>query len=160
MSEINIYCVSNNRNDLVMFLDSLFTFNDIGVSSVSDMVGKVVGKCSRGDRIAELRIVGHGNALGQYIGADWVEETTLPPLESELRRLRPLFGGNGLVTLGGCRVGHSSGLMLRMSNILNVPVRGFRAAQRPLIPGDEGSEQRCYITCTRQSRRGFDHVDW
>lgn len=166
MSRINIYCVDESGSDVVMWLDSFFTFGEIGITGVTDMVEKIERRCAGGDRLGELRIIGHGNALGQYVGAEWLSEQSLPNHRAALVRLAPLFAHatastpGGLVTLGGCLVGHATGLMLRLSDIFNVPVRAFRASQRPLIPGDEGSEVQCYITCTRESRRGFDYLDW
>jgi hypothetical protein len=162
MPDIDVYCVSANESDVVMWIDSAVTPRDVPILSVSDMVTKLVARfgtsAGRGDKIGELRIVGHGNAYGQYVGADWLDNTSLRSFRSEFARLRSLFGRSGLITLGGCLVGRNGGLLVALSDITNVPVRAFTASQRPLVPGDEGNETRCYITCTRS--RGGNLWDW
>lgn len=162
MPNVDVYCVSANESDVVVWLDSAVTPRDIPILSVADMVTKLIARFGTGggDKIGELRIVGHGDKTGQDIGADWIDSTTLPSYRSELHRLFPLFGPEALVTMGGCRAGHNGGLLLELSNIWNVPVRGFTANQRPLIPGDEGNETKCYITCARSHGGNlFDPLD-
>lgn len=153
MANIDVYCVSADHPDLVMWIDSLVTPRDVPIISVSDMVNKLVARFgSSSDRIRELRIVGHGNDYGQYIGADWIDNSTLRNFRSQLHRLTGLFAtSESLITLGGCKVGRNGSLLVELSNITNVPVRAFTASQRPLVPGDEGNETICYITCARSS---------
>ena len=153
MSEIDVYCVSADHPDVVMWIDSALTPRDVPITSVADMVFKLVGrfgtKAGRSDRIGELRIVGHGNEYGQYIGSDWIDHSTIGKFLPQFSKLIGVFGQNGLITLGGCLVGRNGSLLLKLSDMTNVPVRAFTASQRPLVPGDEGNETRCYITCAR-----------
>jgi hypothetical protein len=153
MSNIDVYCVSDDHPDIVMWIDSALTPRDIPIRNVSDMVSKLVARfgteAGKGDRINELRIVGHGNAFGQYIGSDWIDCDTIKKFRSEFCKLMPLFCSPGLITLGGCQVGQNGGLLLQLSDMTNVAVRAFSASQRPLVPGDEGNETKCYITCAR-----------
>ncbi|MFC1642863.1 hypothetical protein ACFL5O_09310 [Myxococcota bacterium] len=67
MAVIDVYVIDDSTFDLTMFMDAALTWGDVGIRNVKDMVNKL---CLTGDRIAELRIVGHGNETGQYIGSD------------------------------------------------------------------------------------------
>lgn len=64
MALIDIYIVDNSKRDIVMWVDSALTANDVGVKNVVDMADYVTRKCSGGDKIRELRIIGHGNTNG------------------------------------------------------------------------------------------------
>lgn len=153
MANIDIYVIGNS-SDVVTFVDSALTAGDIPIANVKDLVTQVSTKCAAGgDKIRELRIVGHGNHEGQWIGSDWVTSQTVDWHAAEWRKLRPFFSTSGLVTLGGCKVGQVSLLLVKLSNYLAVPVRGFRTFQNPAIPGDEGGETKCfYFNCTRQEK--------
>ncbi|MDD9943493.1 MAG: hypothetical protein OXU20_20805 [Myxococcales bacterium] len=164
MATIDVYVVDVSTFDLTMFLDGALTWADTGILSVRNMVAKLRKLCRHGDRIAELRIVGHGSESGQYVGADWLSLETLPSFRSELSRMHPLFVRGGIgrrpsVVMGGCRQGRNPSLLLALSRIWNVPVSGFTALQRPAWPGDEGGRTTCYITCTRQGRTVADTID-
>jgi len=159
MAEIDFYVVDDSAFDIVMFLDSSVTFGDVPIKTVKDMVVKILKSCARGNKIAELRIVGHGNEYGQYIGSDWVDSSTVRKYRSDLVRLAPFFGKAGHVIMGGCKVGQNGALLVTLSDYFNVPVTGYTASQRPLIPGDEGGSTTCYLTCTRSGKRGFDYLD-
>ena len=125
------------------------------------MVNKIVNNCiNTNDQIACLRIVGHGNARGQYIGRDWVSEQNLGKYQDMLEQLNSLFDIDlGEVIMGGCQQGQNGAFLLALSNIWGVPVSGFTAMQRPLIPGDEGSRTTCFITCRRSAETGWDEFD-
>jgi len=165
MAVIDVYVVDDSSFDLTMFIDSALTWGDIGVKNVRDMADKVTGLCSSGDRIAKLRIMGHGNDAGQYIGSDWVSEAKLPSFRAQFARLSGLFvragsdGASAELIMGGCQQGRNGSFLLAISNIVNVPVSGFTALQRPVLPGDEGGRTTCYITCARGGRTAADSVD-
>ena len=164
MATIDVYVIDDSRFDLTMLLDSALTWNDVGIQNVKDMVNTLVGLCQGGDSLGHLTIVGHGNSTGQYIGSDFVTLQSLPAFRPDLGRMTRLFArgagsGSRHVTMGGCRQGRNSGLLLALSNIWNVPVSGYTALQRPGIPGYEGGRTTCYITCTRQGRTTADSVD-
>jgi hypothetical protein len=153
MATVNVYCIDNSRSDWVYWIDSALTARDIGIASVADMVQKISALCASGDRIGELRIAGHGNRRGQFVGANWLDDTTLMQHRFQLSRLSALFASrrSSLVSMGGCRVGQNEGLLLSLSQVFGVTVRGWTARQRPLVPGDEGNETRCLTTCSRTS---------
>jgi hypothetical protein len=166
MAIIDVYVIGDSKFDLTTFLDSTLTWGDIGIKNVKDMADKPVGLCVNGDHIAQLRIVGHGNALGQYIGTDWIDHKSLGSHRQQLARMSPLFvramdssDRRAHVVMGGCEQGRNGGLLLALSDIWNVPVSGFTAMQRPILPGDEGGETTCYITCTRQGQTAADGFD-
>lgn len=159
MEEINFYVIDDSAFDVVMFLDSALTLGDVPIKNIKDMVTKIIGRCAKGVKIAELRIVGHGNAYGQYIGSDWLDSKTVKSHRSDLAKLAPFFGKEGHVIMGGCKVGQNGSLLLTLSDYFNVQVTGFTASQRPLVPGDEGGSATCYLTCTRTGKMGFDYLD-
>lgn len=107
-----------------------------------------------------MGIVGHGNLEGQWIGNDWIDSGSVSWQRIHFEKLRTYFGYNGLVTLGGCQVGINKMLLQKMSSYVGVPVRAFTANQRPLVPGDQGSETKCYyLSCTQGKKSGFDYLD-
>jgi hypothetical protein len=159
MADIDIYCVADHEPDVVMWVDAMLSWGEIDITSVSDMVQKVKRQCGRNHKIRELRIFGHGNTYGQFIGRDWIDSDSIRSYRGELVKLYGLFGREGMLTLAGCQVGQNSDLLLKFGDILNVPVRAFEANQRPVMPGDEGREVRCYLTCTRSGSRTWSHID-
>lgn len=159
MATIDVYVVDDSSFDLTMWIDSALTWGDTGVQSVVDMVAKVNRLCSNGDRIATLTIVGHGNEEGQYIGREWVTQKSLSTHRPSLAQLARLFSRPGQVVMGGCRQGRNGAFLLALSDILNVPVVGYTALQRPGVPGPEGGSTVCYITCTRSGRTSADSFD-
>lgn len=165
MAVIDVYVVDDSSFDLTMFIDSALTWGSIGIQSVRDMADKVSRLCVSGDRIANLRILGHGNDTGQFIGTDWVTEATLPSFRGQFARLAGLFvrGGSDSsraeLTMGGCQQGRNGSFLLAISHIVNVPVSGYTALQRPVLPGDEGGRTTCYITCARGGRTFADSFD-
>jgi hypothetical protein len=67
MAVIDVYAIDDSSFDLTLFLDRALTWGDVGIRNLKDIVDKLTKLCANGDRIAELRIVGHGNDLGQHI---------------------------------------------------------------------------------------------
>ena len=111
-------------------------------------------------KIRELRIFGHGNVWGQYVGGDWLSLPSLPSWRPELAKLAVgCFGRGGFITMAGCEQGGNGGFLLEISSIVGVPVQGFTALQRPTVPGDEGGVTRCFITCSRTGPTAADSVD-
>jgi hypothetical protein len=158
MGDVDIYCIGKTEDfDFTTFAANVVHPLALSIGSVADMANQVVLACkSAAAKLAELTIVGHGDPLGQYIGGDWVDKGSLGSFRTGLVRLQPLFGRDGLVTLGGCEQGQNGAFLLALSDMLNVPVRGFTAYQRALWPGNQGSETRCYLTCTRGQRDAWD----
>jgi len=166
MEILDVYVIDDSSFDLTMFLDSALTWGDTGIKNTKDMADKLVKLCIGGDRIAELRILGHGNDTGQYVGSDWLEKSNLGQYREQLARISPLFvrlqnssTRRAHVTMGGCRVGRNGSFLLALSEIWNVPVSGFTALQRPGVPGDEGGRTTCYITCAKGGRTTADSID-
>jgi len=133
-----------------MWIDGAVTSGEISILGVADMATKLEAAFAQtGDKIGELRIVGHGNAYGQFMGANWIEDRTAGTYAKDFRRIGKLFSAQrGVVTLGGCQVGQNGPLLLKLSEYFKVPVRAFTALQRPLVPGDEGNSTDCYVTCS------------
>jgi hypothetical protein len=148
---IDIYCIGGRPGVRAASIvgKQLHPFS-LSIANVADMADKVVWVCrSSGKRLGELTIVDHGSAWGQWMGSDWVDLKSLPTFQNHLQKLAILFGEEGLVTLGGCQQGQNDVLLTALSKILNRPVRGFTAYQRPLAPGNQGAETRCFVTCAR-----------
>lgn len=157
---VDLYFIDSSRSDLVMGLDRLLTAGDLGIKNVADMVTQCKSVCSKGAKIRELRVVGHGNASGQWFGEDWVDENTLASHQTKLAGLRPCFDAMSYVSLGGCKVGQAEILLSRFSKIVGVPVQAWTASQRPGVPGDEGANVRCFrYACERGDKVGFDYLD-
>jgi hypothetical protein len=154
MANIDIYVIGD-ATDIVSTIARGLTVGDVPVAGVHDMVTQIGKKCAGGDKIRELRIVGHGTPDGQYVGSDWINSQTVDWHGGSWAGLKPLFDpSKGLVTLGACQVGQASLLLVKLSNYLGVPVRGFRTFQNPIIPGDEGGETKCfYFSCTKTTKR-------
>ena len=160
MSTVNFYVIDESRSDFVMWFDSVVTRGDIGIRNVTDMVNKIIVRCGSSDKIGELRIMGHGNREGQWIGGEWVTSQNVTDHKVDFARLRPYFDPFGLITMGGCRVGQNDLLLAKLSWMTGVSVRAFTAMQRPGVPGDEGSETRCYyLSCNHGKKVGFDYFD-
>ncbi len=155
MAVLDITVIDESKFDLVNWRAGAVRLGEVGITGVADMVSTIAKRCAGKDRIGELDIIGHGNAYGMYFGSDWIDMKTIAAHRAQLGRLCPLFAPSprGIATLGGCKMGQNGTLLLELSFIWNVPVRAYTAYQRPLIPGGEGSETRCYITCTRGSRK-------
>src|SRR5512138_878527 len=145
MATQDIYCVSKTSDfDMATFLSNVLHPVAVSIKNVADLANQVVLVCkSAPGSLGELTIVGHGNPFGQYIGSDWVNKDNLENFRADLARLLPLFGRDGLVTMAGCRQGRNGSFLLALSDMLDVPVRGFTADQRPGVPGNQGSETRC-----------------
>jgi len=139
---------------MVMAADRALTIGDIGITGVRDLVRQVGKECAGGDKVRELRIVGHGSENGQYFGRDWIDDISVDAYAMEWLTLKSYFDRSvGLLTLGGCKVGQAELLLVKLSHYLGVPARGFRTFQNPIIPGDEGGETRCtYYGCERTTK--------
>jgi hypothetical protein len=159
MATLDIVCVSTAEPDIVMWIAGGLHIGELDITSVSDMVAKIKARCGSTHKLGELRVIGHGNSHGQYVGSDWLSDRSVNAFRSELGQLRPLFGSGGRFTLAGCHVGHNSRLLLTLSDVLCVPVRAFMAAQRPVAPGDQGRAVQCFITCTRGGSEFWEGVD-
>jgi hypothetical protein len=158
---MNLTVVDDSRSDFVMWISSALTPSDIPILSVADMVSKLLRKCGSGKKIDRLEIIGHGNATGQYVGADWLDSGSLSTHRGELGRLAPFFSPSAVVTLGGCSVGRASSLLIELSGLWpGVTVRAMTANQRPLLPGEEGGVRECVRRRCSSSGEGFwDWVD-
>ena len=154
MATINIHLVDAHKFDVVMAIERALSVGDKGITGVKDMVDRVEESCNGGHLVGELRIVGHGNTTGQYIGGEFINDMNVHLYAIQWERLAKMFDkGSGLLTLGGCKVGQAVLLMKKLSHYLDVPVRAWRTFQNPIIPGDEGGETRCTVwSCTRTEK--------
>ena len=96
---VDIYCIGKTADfDFTTFASNVVHPLALSVTNVADMANQVVLKC-KSTKLGELTLVGHGNAFGQDIGTDWVDNKTLESFRTSLKRLVPLFGSDGLVTM-------------------------------------------------------------
>lgn len=173
VENLYIYVIDGSQGFLdnpTDWLDSLFTVGDITITSVTDMVDKVL-KVVDTRHIQNLFIGGHGNSGYQSVGAGASWDTTgakslqvdsssgllLGPAETQLRRLRGKFSASDpICTLGGCLVASGTAgpvLLKAVSAALSVPVQAGTKNQRPLVPGMEGEVIRCTASaCTSMGR--------
>jgi hypothetical protein len=159
MAQMDIYVVGDNKFDIPLFLDKLLTPRAMGIKGVRDMVARIVEVCAQGHTIGTLTIVGHGDDSGQWVGEDLLIPEVVPAWRSELCKLKPFFNRNTHIVLGGCRQGRNVALLLALSDVLNVSVTGYTSTQSPLIPGHEGGETTCFITCSKTGFTAWDAID-
>jgi len=153
---IDLYFISDPGHfDGFLSSTSLFHPTASRMKTVSDMIDQIVPACKTA-KLGELTVVGHGNPFGQYVGTDWLDKDTLESFRSSLKRLVPLWGSDSLLTMGGCEQGQNGSFLLALSDIVDVPVRGFTALQRSFVPGNQGGETKCYLTCARSERTFWD----
>lgn len=135
------------------------TKRTVWVSSVKDMVDKVLSAAG-GCEIRWLVILGHGFSGWQSIGCGkdldpddskhlYVESNTgklAGDAESQLKRLKPIFAQNSVVSLAGCETGKGTKgelLLQTVSSVLGgIPVEAGINLQSGL-PGFEGPVRRC-----------------
>ena len=150
-------------SDIVGWLTSATTWNDIAVKSVRDMVDKVLARAKGhggAGSIYRLNIYGHAGPGNQSVGSGrgsapgkTITATNVTKYRPILSRLKPYFAADGMVTLHGCEVAKGkigTSLLKSLSGIFGVPVQGGVKNQRPLIPGMEGDVKRCTpVKCTK-----------
>ena len=85
---IDIYCVGGRgRFDAALAVDKQLHLFSLSIANAADMAEKVVRTCrSSGKRLGELTIVDHGTPLGQWMGSDWVDLTSLPSFQNHLQK--------------------------------------------------------------------------
>ena len=101
--------------------------------------------------LAEPRISGHGNAFGQFVGADWLSVENLPQHRSPFQRLGTCFGRGGMITLVGCHVGQMEGCCFSCRTLPRFLCKPLRR--------HSGGLTRCFITCARSGPKLADSVD-
>jgi hypothetical protein len=165
----NLYLYVVDGSDVVGWLDAAFTINEIEVTSVSDMVTKVLARLGSTRGIQNLFIGGHGAPSYQGIGSGTSWDTTgakslqldttghlLGPAGGWLPRLARKFASGAIVTLGGCQVGKDPRLLQEVSRVLGgVPVQAGTDDQRPFVPGMEGDVVRCTPSSTTRMQGGW-----
>jgi hypothetical protein len=173
MSDLNLYCIDAS-NDLTNWLDGFFTIGEIYVTSVGDMVNKIITAWQNSpDDIETLVIAGHGGPGFQSVGSGTAWDVTgakslqldpgtpgalLGPAQGQLLRLRGMFTPTAVVSLVGCEVAggpQGLGLLSAVSSALNVFVQAAKITQRPLVPGWEGNVYRCYRNTCWISSYGY-----
>ncbi|MFN8176381.1 MAG: hypothetical protein U0167_00480 [bacterium] len=177
VENLYIYVIDGSEgfwSNPVDWVDSAFTIGDITVTSVTDMVDKVL-KVVGSRHIQNLFIGGHGDSGWQSVGAGSGDDLTgskslqvdpktgllLGPAETQLRRFRGKFSAKDPVcTLGGCLVAKGtagSALLKAVSSALGgIPAQGGTSNQRPLVPGLEGD----VIRCTPSACHSMGHSWW
>ncbi|HEY0356142.1 MAG TPA: glycoside hydrolase family protein [Flavisolibacter sp.] len=94
------------------FLDAKAAKNSgcLRVSSVADMVTKVLGSLAEGEKIQRLNLYGHGQAgvIGIGDGQGWETGKHINSdtnWQAQLNKLKGKFADNGEIFLGGCNTG-------------------------------------------------------
>lgn len=108
-----------NDSHVVGYLASAVREGEIYMSDVRSMVDNVLSAlrgprrtCSAStpeftNRLSRLNILDHGNPSGIYIGADWIDATTLPRFAPALGRLAGRFSPTGFVHVQHCQIGRN-----------------------------------------------------
>jgi hypothetical protein len=91
--------------DMSLFLAGMVRFGEIDVTSVSEMVDKVIAASIGADElITRLNILGHGSKDSMSVGDDEVMIINLTSFRPLLRRLQYRFDDRGSVFLQQCLV--------------------------------------------------------
>ncbi len=147
--------------DLANEITAFVWIGEKRVTCVADLVTKIFKRCAKGDTIIMLKILDHGDSSGQCIGDDYVSESTFNKHRDRLSKLRQCFDPKAVVRLGGCKVGHASGLLSKLSSLWGgVTVLAGTAYQRDLIPGIEGGVTSCVLeNCSYSGENLWDKID-
>jgi hypothetical protein len=99
--------------------------NHTPILNVFDVVTQAIAQCAlHEEKIRYLVISGHGTRYHARFGNDHVGLEEIDSHAPVLRRLRPLFEPDAVVTLWGCSVGQNMALLQKLSFILGVKVQG------------------------------------
>jgi hypothetical protein len=158
---LDLFVIDNSGNDKVMNLERFITFGEKDVKSVKGLVKLVKQLCdTKGKKVRRLRISGHGNSSGAYVGADWISLKTLPKHEPDLKKLKPYFvAPTSRVIFDACQTGADVRLLTRLSQLWGgIRVTGFFDNQQPnfISPDDEGTVVTCQVNACRFSTPGSD----
>jgi hypothetical protein len=160
---LNIEVIDRNEGTLLMVVDTLVDSNflpPIYITSVRDMVTKIVKLCSPDIKISSLYILGHGSPGFQAVGCGEKSDSTgnrslqtdasgnlKGDGATQLPLLAPFMTSSTMITLGGCEVADGSAgsaLLTAVSYALGgLPVRGGTADQYSLLPGIQGNIVTC-----------------
>jgi hypothetical protein len=127
---------SNPSEQLSSFMTGLVRIGEIEVSSVIDMVNKIVAKLQNGNqRIALLEIYAHGSPKYISLGdTDVIHDFTPRQHMPTLMRLRRHFTSEGAVVLYVCQVGQARNLLLEIAKTIGVPVFASTGDILPNMP--------------------------
>jgi hypothetical protein len=144
-----------DKSDSLFKRNSLFLRGAVTITSINDMVEKIISKASEEgglNTIYRLNIRGHGAEGAQAVGGGidripgkYLDTSVLTEYSDILGRLRPYFRKDAVVTLHGCEVakGETGSIFLKkFSVILGVSVQAGENPQYPLF-GLEGQVKRC-----------------
>lgn len=133
----------------------------IVINDVDDLVRLVKRSCGKAYYIRALRIGGHGNSGGFYLGRTWVDMASIKSQEGRLKEIIPyLRDGESVIYLDHCLVGQDEALMMKLSAIMGgIPVIGPLRSQytnsgRPACEGPARicDPRSCLITHTPNVR--------
>jgi hypothetical protein len=125
-----------DKSDFVGKLTGVVKFNHLSMTSVKDMVNKVIERASPygNQSIYRLIISSHGAPGNLSLGGGpsltdgkFISSSNLSSYSTLLGRLRPFFRSDAIVLLEGCQVAKgASGMELlgKLSQIFGVPVIG------------------------------------
>ncbi len=128
---------SNLWDQYASFMTGLVRIGEVEVTSVIDMVNKVVAKLST-DRakMALLEIFAHGAPNYIRIGNNDVIHAYRPKdIMPILVQLKTYFTSQGAVVLQVCEVGQAQEVLIEMAKTLGVPVFANTGDVTPNLPG-------------------------
>jgi hypothetical protein len=119
------------------FMVGLVRIGEIDVTSVTDMVNKIIAKLSTDNaKMALLEIFAHGSAQHISIGDDDAIHAFTPKQHMPtLVRLKTHFTSQGAVVLQVCEVGQAQNVLIEMAKTLGVPVFANTGDVSPNLPG-------------------------
>jgi hypothetical protein len=154
MAEVNLYFVGSRgtKTDAKMGeLQSGAWGGAITVTSVDDMISKILAALGATDSIRSLNIADHsfaeslfGGVAGQRIGKDKVGAGIPAPYADALSRLKGRMAPGAVINVHGCRLAENTSFLVNLSTLLGAPVTAGLANQYPSTAGFDGP----VVTCT------------
>ncbi len=118
--------------DWTEFCTSLVRIGEIEVSSVKDMVHKVLHKATeKAAAVDRLDIFAHGSNTYFQIGDDVIHSFTPKMFSGEFSKLKRIFSKDGIVVLDVCDVGQCENLIKEMAVAFGVNVYACRGGVSP-----------------------------
>lgn len=150
-------------SDHVGWLAAATREDEIYMSSVSDMVSKVIAKlrsmrpytrvCNparpvAAPRMSRLNILDHGSPTGFQVGRDRVGIGNFATHQPEFRRLAEYFERDGFIHLQHCRIGQNDVLLRKLAKTVNATVYAGTGDHNPVYRFNFGD----YVRVTPNGR--------
>lgn len=139
-TEIDLVVLGKSESwDFTEFMTGLVRFGEIEVSSVKDMVEKVLSKTSeKNAKVRRLEIYSHGTDTYLTRGTDVIssilKKEDNQKYYSVLRQLKEVFSENGYVILQICEAGKLEQIIVDIANAVGVRVYANKRGVSPNLP--------------------------